>query len=597
MPNFASLAPSLSGGAAASRAKRVAELVGQARLDKPPEEFVPAGYLPAPHQPRFISAAEEAAKKLPATVKAESLKNALIKGGAKPVELEYAGIDQFMADRRGQRVPSAEVLAHIEREGPLGQLGRVDQRAAWESSVGKSQADSLPPDDLAPQLADIRRPFDDAAAYPNTVYESYTEQGKRGDHSGYREVLFADPRNPGRGGVRQSEAEVPLDGDTSPAGPPFTMQRAGEPVNAHNSDYWIRYHNNPNEIAVQNIQSDIGQRISKEGTNRGEEVRGINQRLAELYALEDRYLALPDDHPDKADGLNELSSTIRDVIDYGQDDLAIAPGPDGRVRFAAPQHEPASPISRDDKWKDFLARQIVLESAAQGKPITLPTAANANAVEGMPVQAAAAFYERDIPDRIRKILKEFDPQGGGSESKVVMASPEPLPPLMVAGKALARLTPDVVKSMRKAVRDPSLLKVGAHKDLSTPAMRSLRDTLQLKPEHWGYDVPVAMESVGGMLESQAKLGGLSDYEVEQARTIGQLYGILERAEPRQFGLSEQVPYPPPTARRRPGTHIEMTPVARRNILERGMPILSVPAAIAAGSAQDDEQGLLGGLRN
>lgn len=561
---------------AAARAAKVAELAEQTK------QFTPAGYLPAPPVPRFISAAEEAAKKLPASMKAESVKNALIKGGAKPVELEYAGIDKFIADRRGQRVPSAEVLAHIEREGPLGQLGRVDQRAAWDSSVGKSQADSLPPDDLTPQLADIRRPFDDAAAYPNTVYESYTEQGKRGDHSGYREVLFADPRNPGRGGVRQSEAEVPLDGDTSPAGPPFTMQRAGEPVDAHASDYWIRYHSNPNEIAVQNIQSDIGQRISKEASERPSELRDLNQRLEELYALEDRYLALPDDDPDKADSLMELSQTISETIDYGSDTFRRARGPDGRVRFSEYAPDPASPISRDDKWKDFLARQIVLEAAAQGKPITLPTAANATWAENMPTDAAAAFYERDFPGRIMKVLKEFDPRGGGGSTTFVPDSrvdrtlgstPYTLHYGLTSDRRKAAITPDVSAEMRR------LLNLGLQP--YTP------DRLNA-PEY-----AAAMTRAQDDLWEAARSGGLTAAQIEDARNLGVLYGLLERSPAR---LKRGIPAPPPDLPR-PGTHIEMTPVARRNILERGMPILSVPAAVAAGAASQEQPGVLDGLRS
>jgi len=567
---------------AAARAAKVAELAEQAK------QFTPAGYLPAPPVPRFISAAEEAARKLPPSMKAESIKNALIKGGAKPVELEYAGIDQFLSDRKGQKVPSADVLQHIEREGPLGQLGRVDQRppsaAEADASLSRSRADGW--DRISaepiPRLANIRKPFDEDAAYPNTVYSYNTEQGKRGDTSGYREVLFADPKNPGR--LRVAPPNPDLNGPQAEIRPHgnFTMLSAGGPVDAHASDYWIRYHSNPNEIAVQNIQSDIGQRISKEASERPSELRDLNQRLEELYALEDRYLALPDDDPDKADSLMELSQTISEAIDYGSDTFRGARGPDGRWRFSEYAPDPASPISRDDKWKDFLARQIVLEAAAQGKPITLPTAANATWAENMPTDAAAAFYERDFPGRIMKVLKEFDPRGGGGSTTFVPDSrvdrtlgstPYTLHYGLTSDRRKAAITPDVSAEMRR------LLNLGLQP--YTP------DRLNA-PEY-----AAAMTRAQDDLWEAARSGGLTAAQIEDARNLGVLYGLLERSPAR---LKRGIPAPTPDLPR-PGTHIEMTPVARRSILERGMPILSVPAAIAAGAASQEQPGMLDGLRN
>lgn len=484
--------------------------------------FKPAGYLPAPATPRFISAAEEAAKKLPQSIKAESVKNALVKGGAKPVELEYAGLDQFLAGRKGQRISSADVLAHIQREGPLGQMGRVDQQAApkldfksaegaWDN-LGPGEIDAMWEEaanaatlpDPAPPLADIRKPFDESSAYPATMYHDYTEQGKRGDRSGYREVLFADPRNPGR---------------TMPVGPPFRMQQSGEPVNAHNSDYWIRYHNNPNEIAVQNIQSDIGQQISKIGDD---------------------------------------------------------------------EYEPASPISRDDKWKDFLARQIVLEAAAQGKPISLPTAENANMVEHMPTEAARAFYEQDFPGRIRKVLKEFDPQGGGSTSEFVQqAASQPQGPLNlnipfgVGGRAA--LTPDVAQAMSDAIREARYTGAGVGPSSAIGDIETAARAYYQHPDspHFRtraeYGITGGLDSLVDRLEADAEaFGRLSEQQVEQSRLLGMLYGLLERSPAQPIDFTQQSS----AATRRPGTHISMTPVARRNILERGMPILSLAPLLA-----------------
>lgn len=578
-PNPAANIPAL-----AKEARRLGEA-----LDS---EFKPAGYLPAPATPRFISAAEEAAKKLPQSIKAESVKNALVKGGAKPVELEYAGLDQFLAGRKGQRISSADVLAHIQREGPLGQMGRVDQQAApkldfksaegiWGDNLGPGEIDAMWEEaanaatlpDPAPPLADIRKPFDESSAYPATMYHDYTEQGKRGDRSGYREVLFADPRNPGR---------------TMPVGPPFRMQQSGEPVNAHNSDYWIRYHSNPNEIAVQNIQSDIGQRISKDASERPAELRALNQRLDELYALEDRYLSLPDDHPEKADGLKELSETISDAVDYGHDGFRGARGADGRWRFSAYAPDPASPISRDDKWKDFLARQIVLEAAAQGKPISLPTAENANMVERMPTEAARAFYEQDFPGRIRKVLKEFDPQGGGSTSEFVQqAASQPQGPLNlnipfgVGGRAA--LTPDVAQAMSDAIREARYTGAGVGPSSAIGDIETAARAYYQHPDspHFRtraeYGITGGLDSLVDRLEADAEaFGRLSEQQVEQSRLLGMLYGLLERSPAQPIDFTQQSS----AATRRPGTHISMTPVARRNILERGMPILSLAPLLA-----------------
>jgi hypothetical protein len=524
-----------------------------------------AGYLPAPAEPRFISAAEEAAKKLPPSIKAESLKNALIKGGAKPIELEYAGIDRFLADRKGQRVAAPDVLQHIEREGPLGQMGRVDQRPPNAEEALDGLRGSKKP---IPRLANIRKPFGEDAAYPDTVYSSNTEQGMRGDTSGYREVLFADPKNPDR--LRDVPPGIPAISNR------FTMQQPG-PVDAHDSDYWIRYHNNPNEIAVQNIQSDIGQRISKDGSNRGGEMRGINRRLDELYALEDYLRDQPDGYPGKLDGLNELNSSIRDVFDYGQDGLEIVTGPDGRPRFAEPQQEPVSPLSRDDKWKDFLARQIVLEAAAQGKPITLPTADNASRAEFMPTHAAAAFYERDFPSRIMKVLKEFDPQGGGGSTTFVpdvrvelTSGPKPyvlhygLTTALDNARGKAVITPDVSEQMRR------LLNV---------APPYIPDRLNA-PEY-----AAAIQDKQDDLWEAARSGGLSAAQIEDARNLGVLYGLLERS-PARLPVRQR---PRPAADSpRPGTHIQMTPIARRSILERGMPILSVGGLLGGLTSRNEE---------
>lgn len=408
--------------------------------------FVPAGYLPAPQQARFISTAEEAAKRLPASIKAQSAQNQLQKFGAKPLELEYAGLGKFLEGK--DRVSSQEVLQHLQQQGPLGQLKRVDQGDGPERPASKVAVDDVP--ELLPQAAndqpdlpawalgpgdtlldepafidnenwaplnhnlpaqqtkpapkptgnfyqaDVRAPFgsDPRGSFPNTNYARYTVPGQQGDYTGYREVLLEDPKTMPVGSNQRSQQFARM----IPRHREFRS-----PVDAHASDYWLRYNNLPDRIAIQNVQSDIGQSLS--ASNRR---APIPMTEAEADQIVFRWEA--GEHVDE-----ELLQQAGQMI--GHPDFGRAVGD--------------SPLARDNNWKSLMLRHALLESVNQGgKPITLPTGQQMVDVEGFgtgsgssadPVAKATRFNE-DLANRLMKALREIHPKGGTLER---FAPPEP----------------------------------------------------------------------------------------------------------------------------------------------------------------------------
>jgi hypothetical protein len=555
--------------------------------------FKPAALLPAPPTPRFVSSAEQAAERLPEAVKAESVANALVRGGAKPAELKYADLDGFLAARKGQKVSAADVLDHIKKEGPLGKLMRVDQRAPTEAEVraagtpDPSDVDGLyePTNEWQrkkaglPPRADVREPFSDELAYPLTQYHKYTEQGRRGDHSGYREVLFSDPRTTD---IRKTMSRLPSRHMIPDSG--------NTPVDAHRSDYWVRYHSNPGEIAVQNVQSDIGQLFSRREAylKQFASDRGLALNKADDYdALHDALLSHAEDlerrtqnaPPEDPVHLDERKST------FALKHLEATRGNFG---------DSISPLVEDDRWKDFLARHVVLQAAAEGKPITLPSAENANMAEMMPVAAARHFYEQDMPSRIRKILKEFDQSGGAVVSQHGSNTPH--------FQSMELMVPD--GSMRATdsgweyvnTRPPPMYghtpeDAGVLADvllknrsvLPADYQYVFDDIVKAKSQNQTPTVEPAINAVlshaGDSPEAGSLAGMLLGY-AERLPDWGSAFHVMEDAHRAAAG------------RPRPGTHIRMTPVARRNILERGMPIMSVLPAAALGASQP---GILSGL--
>jgi hypothetical protein len=366
----------------------------------PVAPWQPAGYLPAPKQARFISEAEQAAEKLPATIKSQSLKNALLKGGAKPLELEYAGMDDFIAQNEGKPVSAADVLAHLKTEGPLGKLKRVEQQ------VGGKPVESVGWDDeplmewemedaaggpvVPPAYAqNIRSPFDTNTASNQTKYHKYTVPGQKGDFSGYREVLLEDPRNFDFAGEGDANRLVPTSEDGA-------MKLDG-PVDAHQSDYWARYNEYDDRIAVQNIQSDVGQEYSK---FKRPAITSDNYAAAKDRAAE---LDLRAQH----EGLNN-----EDMQELRGLDQALAEF-EGEL--------PTSPIAKDGNWKNLMARHIALQSInGGGKPITIPTGRQMVDVEGFGMSThsdgalaskAAGDFNADLVRRLQKIFRGLHPDG------------------------------------------------------------------------------------------------------------------------------------------------------------------------------------------
>jgi hypothetical protein len=529
-----------------------------------------AGYLPAPPEARFISSSEEAAKKLTHAVKAESLRNELVKRGAKPVELDYAGLDDFAAKNAGQRVSADAAHRHLAQEGPLGNIMRVDQQPEEDSfKAGLSVKDTVDLSAVGPLYADTRKPYDPQTAFPATRYHDYTEQGRQGDHSGYREVLFEDPLNNGLG--------------TLPTG----LQR---PINAHDSSYWVRYHNNPDSIAVQNIQSDVGQKwtkahaaAKKSGVKDGESLP-----TAEMIA---RHGPVPT--PEEIEGARREMQEMRQTL--GDDEVQWPFDALGHYEVLAdildhpalrkPRQLPrVSPIAKDDNWKNFLARQVILEAAKEGKPISLPTGANANAVEMMPVGAAKHFYEKDMPERIRKIINGFDPKDG---ARVEVVGPSPN--LRDEASILwgNKLHGDDVAALRQAISEA--LKAGletfesSHQnDTSVNAINALARLEVSLDDGWNYGTPQSISNPASRFTSWSSAPDLPpDIAAHMQKVMSHLHLAKERG---QFYVpAGRFDFAAP---RREGTWIHMSPVARRQILENGMPVMSIGAAAALSGLLD-----------
>ena len=574
-----------------------------------------AGYLPAPKKARFVSGAERAAEGLGETVKAESLKNSLLRGGAKPAELEYAGLDDFIAGNAGKKVSRADVMAHLKAKGPLSQLQQVDQKHVtepalpddWREQIDAQRAErnhlvdmwneqtgEFTAAQVEAQVEGLKKnkkpiptekvtdhpvsTFDEQGAFPRTVYHHYTEQGKKGDHSNYRETLIRDPANH-------------PDGRTSGR---FGGWGVGSrsAINAHDADYWLRYHNNPDAIAVQNVQSDIGQDISKHGSH-------------QLLGAED---GEPMTFQQWTESLLKDRDAKQAELDAGGDStlgIEIAEI-NAEIERLAKSQTTVSPIAKGDNWKNLLARHVLLQAAESGKPITLPTGKNANAVEGMPVHAATHFYEKDFPDRIAKIAKQYgDGAAGVNATRVDEHS--------YGSHPTYRGYPEIVLGSRKINSDetsgigeqwgksyaPLGVSMRSYGPDDQAVVKALADFGAQLDLGWPYaaggdliDLSGAEKRLARAFESHGTSPDLSESvrkaasdvlsRIQLARERGQEHittGRLAGSPARQDGL-------------RPGTHLNLTPIARRNILDRGMDIMSITAPITAGALYgltDDSQ--------
>lgn len=521
-----------------------------------------AGYLPH-YAARFVSQAEQAAAKLPPTIKAQSLKNALLRQGAKPIELEYAGIDDFIA-KQGPTVSSADVLEHLKQEGPLGQLKRVEQQDAGVPSG--DWTDHFPYPGKAPS---IQAPFSEATAYPHARYGQYTVPGKRGDFTGYREVLIEDPKNRPAGssmeltpGQRASE-----DG---PATPPV--------YDAHSADYWARYNEYPDRIALQNIQSDAGQAISKEqSANPG-------MTLDEANDLIHRW----DMGEIHADARVEQAGRM-----IGHPDFAELMPPDLPPDFDEPK-SPVSPLAKDDNWKNLMARHIALQSiAGGGKPITIPTGKQMVDVEGFGMGThgnrdeaarAASSYNEDLVRRLQKIFRGLDPKGASVDQPL---RHEPYTPAIEHDKHLLY---DQAAESRNSLRYElasrrSGATLGDMAQSQADALAVAEVALASRPDRTIYDTLRDIMYEGHAphlikdLEYAVQSPEVSPHFRDEAMKVLQRnYLMMERGQqgPIAADYSDV-----------PGWTIKPSPEAVRAALQNGLPIMSLAPLLLA-PAQEDQ---------
>ena len=620
----------------------------------PKPDFQPAGYLPAPQQARFISEAEQAAEKLPATIKSQSLKNALLKGGAKPLELEYAGIDDFISQNQGKPVSAADVLSHLRTEGPLGQLKRVEQQVV-DGEIGGGTPTSrysrvrplLPGDTPASYATDIRQPFDADTASNVTTYHDWTVQGKNKDFDGYREALIEDPKNEGqplipgympskmtelyhedignildRYGIqnpddidwdRVGDHDYITDGDGHQLANAFDYLHSRktfpqESIDAHHSDYWARYHEHPDRIAVQNIQSDVGQDFTKGGSST---LEGANGRLQEVNGYRRQLLAElenPNTPPHLAaeyrESLNANGDELAEIVATFGRQFELQYTPEGEEFFTA---RPTSPLAQDDNWKNLGLRHIVLQSLqGGGKPITIPTGQQMVDVEGFggakhklntPEGRAAAIkaadaYNADLVRRLQKIFRGLHPDGA---TVYTPPAPEPPPePIVTAignrqadsdrrdylGQRAYDLEADMIERFANADPEPEPEEPDWLEVLEK-ATRQLPD-----PDKKVFN----MLSNGGSrsdLEMAIARGGQSDQFREAAMKAIQHDRLMQEMGNPGVHAGTLPPPPAGVVSRRdlqnkmnadataPGWTIKPSPMAVRQALEKGLPIMSL----------------------
>jgi hypothetical protein len=574
--------------------------------------FTPAGYLPAPIPARFISEAEQAAEKLPPSIKPQSLRNALLKGGAKPVELEYAGADKFATDYQGKPIPREDVLDFLKQQGPLGQLEKYEAAHFDDPEQNRDQwgwpVSEWP--NGAGQSWDNTKPFSIETASRNPTYPQITVPGQAGDHTGYREVLIFDPLI----NKERPRAELGLTPSIDP----------------HQSHYWARYNEYPDRIALQNVQSDVGQRVSKQ-TKRPpltpEEAESIIFRFEagvdfprEILDEAGRITGHPDFDPD---------------FDPYSDSLAEPPG--------------YSPIAADDNWKNLMLRHIALQSInAGGKPITIPTGRQMVDVEGFagstyeldtPEGRAAAeksanAYNADLVRRLQKIFRGLHPDGASAshmgdlpEKIVTSINPSDLDSELrgrAAGSAweiseifkdrgnrLAEETGLNEKIKQKAseyrdirlppIDDPSYPQAAALAERVYDEYQRLKDLNydpkrngRLKASHVDEDnlwqeLLYYRDDIGEMnsaIEEIVSGGNISPEIMEKIMPYVQ-YNRLMR-EMGDAGISKP-DMRTNSAQTQPGWTVKPSPAAVRAALEKGLPIMSILAPLLMAPQQGEKK--------
>ena len=586
----------------------------------PKPDFKPAGYLPAPQQARFISEAEQAAEKLPATIKSQSLKNALLKGGAKPLELEYAGIDDFISQNQGKPVSAADVLSHLRTEGPLGKLKRVEQQVVggspenqddspltWDEQVEVGVAPTPPA-----YAEDVRAPFDPSFASDQTRYHEYTVPGKRGDFTGYREVLLEDPKNSkskiDRLVPKPKPTPNPGDVDTGPEAQAWMAHATGQvqhldaadvehaqdsiqhivdqaeargmrlgysddgvpffefahrmperfeqigPVDSHRADYWTRYNEYPDRIAVQNVQSDVGQDYTKNG-----KVPELDE--AGFLSATDRAREL--DQKSQRWGLNN-----EEMQELRRLDQAIAEY----------EHKlPVSPLAKDGNWKNLMARHIALQSInGGGKPITIPTGKQMVDVEGFGMEThedrdlaskAAGDFNTDLVRRLQKIFRGLHPDGASVMEHFEVTPTTPLSTYADSylSHAIGQGRGDLRRLLAQAGGGGSsgyFKSVDKLKDSNSPDLRVLETIMKSGRGDSDVNYATGVQRLKGSVYDDLS----PEFRDAAMRVIQQHYLNKER------GLLAPPPPPPADA---PGWTIKPSPMAVRQALEKGLPIMSL----------------------
>lgn len=530
--------------------------------------YKPLG-LPAPTPVRFYSRAERAAEQLPARMKTTAIPSQLERRGAPPAELEYANLDEFLRDMGTGQIPTAEVLRYLQQAGPLGQMQRFDQMyvpdvrgagaAGRELAIGGTLVPAVHRD------SDIRGTFDAGRAFPRTLHTAVSDTGNPSD---YRESLFFD-----RGSVSSRASGIePLDGG-------LTAMFGNRPLTGHDADMFLRYHRDPKRLIVHDMQSDVGQKATRD------------ERLLRQIAKE-HGIDIDDPSPQGFANARARLIALRDgrlptweIID-GQRVLRDPEGGDdaSRIQDALEHHTRRrfglSPMLQNDQWLDFLSRQMLGEAAYSGLPISLPSPKNAyKSGMGMPERAAAEFYGRHVPDRIRKLARGFDPEGGGSTTTHVPDidllkapsfslsiraprhySAEMSPAVAyddeLASRIAAALEPHRQSLNRRYLVDNDLSLIQGHLPhaFTRQALDRANDALN-RP--LGTRTPYISE--GGARALSALLG-----EIERTPALpDQRRAIKEANDARKARHGD----------RRGGVEIELTPAARRNIQERGIPIM------------------------
>ena len=534
----------------------------------PKPDFQPAGYLPAPQQARFISEAEQAAERLPATIKSQSLKNALLKGGAKPLELEYAGIDDFISQNQGKPVSAADVLSHLRTEGPLGQLKRVEQQVP---ETADSHLDPVPP----AYAENVRAPFDPSFASSETRYSSYTVPGKKGDFTGYREVLLEDPKNSKGTGSRlivepptreahrqanQTEMEDILRRHNVPNYEAIDWDEVDEPnyinhgdatrllelhdeleggwpqggtgeyisqgpVDAHRADYWTRYNEYPDRIAVQNIQSDLGQDYTKSKPDelRDANLDGINAHLRHVQQARRQISQDLAALPQGSEGVARLEAALHQLGEEEAEIFAAAEHHRFEAQRDADGNEvfgydslPVSPLAKDSNWKNLMARHIALQSIqGMGKPITIPTGQQMVDVEGFGrgthhndggAAKAATEFNTDLVRRLQKIFRGLHPDGAEVDAPL---APEAVRDPIVSSISESQARLDRKESMAQQAFDLDEIIASREDNASSAAMEQ----------------PMLTESE---LAARFPLGPENGFPVDEGAWSGRDYDLYQR---------------------------------------------------------------------